>query len=66
MNADDFYQDFKDALEYLGLPWGQKQQALVWLDGEAFCLAYGGRETRVRLPRAASTSKPPAPPTNHP
>ena len=57
MNADEFYEDFKDALKYLGLSWGQKDLAQVWLEGGSFCLAYGGRETRVRLPCLAATAE---------
>lgn len=58
MNADEFYEDFKDALKYLGLSWGQKDLAKVWFEGGSFCLTYGGRETRVRLPSATSSTQP--------
>lgn len=63
MNADEFYEDFKDALKYLGLSWGQKDLAQVCFDGGSFCLSYGGRKTLVQLPSAQSQVQPPAAPT---
>lgn len=66
MNADEFYEDLKKALDYLGLAWGQKHWAEVWMDGNRFCLAYGGRVTQLLLPCAGPTPQPPAPPTTNP
>lgn len=66
MNADDFYEDFKDALKYLGLAWGDKHLAQVRLTAGAFCLSYGGRETRMNLPCAQSDTQPPDSPTLQP
>lgn len=50
MNADEFYADFKGALTYLGLTWDQKHWAEVWMNGDRFCIAYGGREVQISLP----------------
>lgn len=32
MNGEDFYEEFKLALNYLGLKWGEKDKAIVTID----------------------------------
>lgn len=42
MNAEQFYQSFKDALSYLGYSWGDKDKVRVWLqDGHVWFEADG-------------------------
>ena len=38
MTADDFYEHFKDALKYLGLDWGQMDEAVVTIVGGKFIM----------------------------
>jgi hypothetical protein len=47
MNADDFYEEFKNALDYLGLKWGEKAVAKVQLRNDAVVLSWGNREAAI-------------------
>jgi hypothetical protein len=53
MNAEEFYEEFKTALDFLGAGWGNKDAVKVWLDNGRLCLAYGGKEARLSLPITA-------------
>jgi hypothetical protein len=50
MNAEQFYEDFKAALNFLGVAWGDKDAVEVRLDEGQFCLAHCGKEARLSLP----------------
>lgn len=50
MNAEEFYQEFKDALDFLGVGFHGKDEVEVWLTDGKFCLALAGKEARVSLP----------------
>lgn len=50
MNAEEFYEEFKDALDFLGAGFHGKDQVEVWLDDGKFCLALAGKEARLSLP----------------
>lgn len=51
MNLDGLYQDMKDALDFLGLKFHQKEEVDVTLDGDELVFSYGGRSCRVEIPR---------------
>jgi hypothetical protein len=44
MTADEFYNEFKDALKYLGVTWGDKHLVEVSTDGKEFTLKCAGRK----------------------
>ena len=46
MTAEEFYQNFTDALKYIGADWGEKEAVEVWLEDGKFWLHYCGREAR--------------------
>lgn len=33
MTAEDFYNDFKEALQILNIPWGQMKEVAVFVEG---------------------------------
>ena len=47
MNADDFYEEFKNALDFLGLQGGHKELALVSIKGESIVFSYGTKSARI-------------------
>ena len=47
MNADDFYEEFKNSLAFLGLQWGHKELALVSIKGESIVFSYGTKSARI-------------------
>ena len=49
MNAEQFYQSYKDALDYLGVSWGDKADAAVRLVGNEVRMEYCGREASFRV-----------------
>jgi hypothetical protein len=49
MNADDFYEYFKDALHYLGVAWGDKADVAVYLDGSKLVFEYCGKTASITL-----------------
>jgi hypothetical protein len=52
MDADTFYEEFKAALDFLGVGFRGKDQVTVGLDGGKLCLVLGGKEARIALPAA--------------
>lgn len=48
-NGNDFYEEFKDALRYVGLSWNQKDLAEVKIEGDQVCVTYYGRQARIKL-----------------
>lgn len=53
MNAEDFYEEFKNALNFLGLGWSQKHLAKVFIKDGAFWMCYGSRTVSLKLPTVA-------------
>lgn len=51
MDAETFYQEFKDALLYLGLSWGDKALAAVRIEGDKLVFEYGARAAVLQLPK---------------
>ena len=49
MNAEDFYEHFKDALKYLGLSWGEMDQAVVSLVDGKFTMIAKGKSCTLEL-----------------
>lgn len=60
MRADEFYDEFKAALRFVNLAWGDKDQAMVWIDGDKLCVGHGGREARIELHKVATLDAPPS------
>lgn len=49
MTLEALYQDMKDALDFLGLSWGQKELATVTLARDELVISYGGRACRIQI-----------------
>ena len=43
MNAEDFYAEFKSALKYLGLTWGEMELATCKVEGGIFYVSYANK-----------------------
>lgn len=54
MNACEFYENFKEALDYLGLRWGNMALATVSIDGNKFTLSYGDKSATVTVQQVQS------------
>jgi len=50
MNADFFYEKFKDAVVWFGLGWGQKNLIRVRISGNQLCFEHDGTELRITIP----------------
>lgn len=49
MNAELFYTHFKDALKYLGLSWGEMDQAVVSIVDGKFTVTAAGKSCTLEL-----------------
>lgn len=49
MNAETFYEEFKAALTYLGVSWGDKEQVAVCVDGSKFCMTKGRLSVSIEV-----------------
>ena len=49
MNAEEFYDEFKAALDFLGLRWGDKDKATIWVRDGYLVLSVPGREASIQL-----------------
>ena len=49
MNAADFYEHFKEALKYLGLSWGEMDQAVVAITDGKFTMTAAGKSCTLEL-----------------
>ena len=49
MNGEEFYAEFKEALRYLGVEWGNKEVVTMKLVPDAIVLHYGHREARIYM-----------------
>ena len=50
MNAEDFYEEFKAALQFLGVPWGEKHTVDMLIVGDCLVLKVPGKEAHITLP----------------
>lgn len=48
MNAEQFYNEFKFSLQYLGLKWGEMDKANVKIQGDQIVMEYGNRKTAFK------------------
>ena len=44
MNAEQFYEEFKAGLSYLGVRWGDMSQVEVWVDDDTFYMMLDGKQ----------------------
>jgi hypothetical protein len=51
MNAEDFYAAYKKALTFLGLSWGEADEATVFVEGQFVVFSANGKEARICLPK---------------
>jgi hypothetical protein len=51
MNAELFYEKYKQALLFLGTKWGYKEKVQVWCDGDQFHMSYDGKEVSIFVPK---------------
>lgn len=49
MNGELFYEEFKNALRFLGVPWGDMRSVTVYVDGYLLCFEHGGRKITVEM-----------------
>lgn len=49
MNAEEFYDEYKAALVFLGLSWATKEQAVVWCDAGSFYMSANGKQVRIQM-----------------
>jgi hypothetical protein len=49
MNAEDFYEQFKEALKFLGVPWGEKEKVTVTIFDKSIRFAYLNKECGFEL-----------------
>ena len=47
MNADEFYEDFKNTLDFLGLRWGEKHLAKVSVRGDSIIFSYENKSVSI-------------------
>lgn len=66
MNAALFYEEFKSALNYLGVGFRGMADADVWIDGSHLCIGAGGKEAHLPLPSAVCGPQPADQPTDQP
>jgi hypothetical protein len=50
MSAEEFYEEFKAALDFLGAGFHGKDQVEVHFNAGKFCMVRDGKEARVSLP----------------
>lgn len=49
MNADDFYEHFKDALKYLGVGWGEMDQVVVTIVDGKFEMSTANKSCAIQI-----------------
>lgn len=47
MNGDDFYEEFKNSLDFLDVRWGDKAVVDVSVKGDSIILSYGNKSARI-------------------
>jgi hypothetical protein len=50
MNADIFYDKFREAVNFFGLSWGEKHYIRVRVSENQLCFEHDGTEIRVTIP----------------
>lgn len=50
MNAEDFYLEYKAALQFLCIPWADKDQVAMLIVGDCVVLKVPGKEAHITLP----------------
>ena len=50
MNAQDFYEGFRESLDYLGAGFHCKDQVDVWIENGKFCMTRNGVDIRLPIP----------------
>ena len=53
MSAEHFYEEFKNALDFLGVKWGYKEKVCTWVDGDQFHMSYDGKAVSIFVPKDA-------------
>lgn len=48
MNAEQFYERFKEAIKFIGYSWGEKEEIEIFIESEHLCLKSNG--TKVSIP----------------
>lgn len=54
MTAEEFYEAFKDALNFVGCGWQRKDNAQICVQNDNFCVLYAGRTAAIQVPEAES------------
>ena len=54
MNACNFYENFREALVYLGLQWGNMTLATVSIDNNKFTVSYGDKSATIVVQQVPS------------
>jgi len=54
MNAAEFYEYFKDALDFVGPGFSGMEKVIVCMRGEKIVLTHGDFEATIRLPEEKS------------
>jgi hypothetical protein len=49
MDAEEFYIEYKAALVYLGISWGDKSDVAVWVQGGYFIMSANGKQAHIKL-----------------
>jgi hypothetical protein len=49
MNAADFYENFKDALKYLGVDWGEMDQVVVNIVDGKFVMTAANKSCTLEM-----------------
>lgn len=51
MNAEEFYDAFKDALVFLGVAWGKKEQVQIEIKDDTLIMSYDNRTATLTTPK---------------
>ena len=57
MNAADFYEHFKDALNYLGLSWGDMDQVVVDIVDGRFVMTTANKSCTLEITKLQAALK---------
>jgi len=51
MDGEQFYEEFKSALDYLGVGFRGKEEALMWAEGNKLWMEFESRSISVAMPK---------------
>jgi hypothetical protein len=51
MNGEVFYEEFKNALEFLEASWGRKELVSVWVSDGTFHMALDDKQVALKIPK---------------